>query len=194
MEYSKLKEEIKEIGEIASSVPEAFREKCFEVLLNNLISGHTENSGKTPPSDPLNPTPPPESGNITLPSSVKAFIRKKNLTQEQIESIVMVENDEFHFIKEPTHGNIRKGQIEWSLLLALKNGILNNSIKIDPEDVRSIVQEKGYYDSANFASNFKKPNYEKLFRGLLERQGEPQSLTPDGETALADLVKELSGA
>lgn len=194
MDYEKLKEEIKEIGKIASSVPEAFREKCFEVLLNHLLTGQAQ----TPPPPPPPPlkqdkSPPHRTGAISLPSHVKAFMRRKGVTQEQIEAIVMLEGDEFHFIKEPEHGQAAKGQIEWALLLALKNGILNNTLKADPEDIRSMVQEKGFYDSANFAANFKKQKYASLFRGALERQGEAQALSTEGETALADLIKELSG-
>ncbi len=33
-----LKQEIKEIAEIAKSCPEEFRVKCFEILLNNAIA------------------------------------------------------------------------------------------------------------------------------------------------------------
>jgi len=69
-----------------------------------------------------------------------------------------------HCIKEPSHGQAARGQIEWALLLALKNGILNNSLKADPEEVRSMVQDKGYYDSANFSANFRKPKYANYFK------------------------------
>jgi len=194
MIYDKLKEEIKEIGKISATVPEAFRDKCFEVLLNHLLSGLTEvTPPKAPPKTNTNETPPVKPGNIAFPSHVKALMRKKDVTQEQIEALVMIEGDEFHFIKEPEHGQAAKGQIDWALLLALKNGIQNNTIKVDPEDVRSMVQEKGFYDSANFAGTFKKAKYASLFRGVLERQGEAQALSTEGETALASLIKELSG-
>lgn len=195
MEYKKLKDEIKEIGAIAAAVPEAFREKCFEVLLSHLLSGQTvgiEQPPPPPPPDPIGNTPPkPES--LTLQSNVKAFMRRRGVSQKQIEAIVMLEGDEFHFIKEPEHGQISKGQTEWALLIALKNGILNNCLKADPEEVRSIVQDKGFYDPANFASNFKTPKCSKLFKGLLERQGDAQAISTEGEAALASLIQALSG-
>lgn len=194
MKYEELKEEIKEIGKIAAAVPEPFQGKCFELLLNHLLSGK---AGGTPPSPPsrtkTTETPPPKPGSIAVPSHVKAFMRRKNVTQEQIEALVMLEGDEFHFIKEPEHGQAAKGQMDWALLIALKNGIQNNALKADPEEIRSIVQEKGFYDSPNFAGNFKKVKNAALFRGPLERQGEAQALSTDGETALASLIKELSG-
>lgn len=194
MQYDKLKEEIKEIGKIAASVPESFQGKCFELLLNHLLSGQT-GVAPTPPTTQTNTNvaPPPKTGSVTPPSHVKAFMRRKNVTQEQIDALVMIEGDEFHFIKEPEHGQAAKGQMDWALLIALKNGIQNNTLKTDPEEVRSMVQEKGFYDGANFAGNFKKQKNAALFRGPLERQGEAQALSTDGETALANLIKELSG-
>ena len=193
MKYEELKEEIEEIGKIAATVPESLQEKCFELLLNHLLSDKTNSlppredndDGKTPP-------PPPPPGGINLPAHVKAFMRRNNVTQQQIEAVVMIEDDEFHFIREPQQSQASKGQMEWALLVALKSGIQNNSLKADPEDIRSIVQEKGFYDSANFATNFKKEGNAALFRGALERQGDAQALSKDGETALASLIKKLS--
>jgi len=69
MIYEKLKEEIKEIGKISATVPEAFRNKCFEVLLNHLLSGQSgEANPPAPPNKNANDTPPPKLGNIVLPS------------------------------------------------------------------------------------------------------------------------------
>jgi len=48
MDYAQLKDSIKEIAEIAASVPEQFRDKCFELLLTNLLSdggGATDGKG-----------------------------------------------------------------------------------------------------------------------------------------------------
>ena len=39
MDFKQLKSGIKEVSEIASSVPEPFRDKCFETLLNALLAG-----------------------------------------------------------------------------------------------------------------------------------------------------------
>ena len=71
------------------------------------------------------------------------------------------------------------------------NGILNNKLSADPEEVRSIVQEKGYYDPANFAANFKSPKYSKYFSKPLESQGDTQTLSKQGEETLAQLIKSL---
>jgi hypothetical protein len=39
MDFKQLKSSIEEIAKIASSVPEPFRDKCFEILLKSLAGG-----------------------------------------------------------------------------------------------------------------------------------------------------------
>ena len=190
MNYEKLKKEIKEISEIAASVPEAFREKCFEVLLNQVLSGEEgkmsfkadkkDNGGHKSPSK------------TTLPSHVKAFMRRRDISQEQIDALVMLDGEDLHFIKEPSHNEASRGQNEWALLSALKNGILNNSLKADPEEVRSLAQDKGFYNAKNFSTNFKKAKYKAYFKKALEPQGPAQGLNQDGEKALATLIESLT--
>ncbi len=190
MSYEKLKNEIKVITEIAASVPEAFREKCFEILLNHFLSSET---GKPPKQiDKKEYEVPKDTTNIETPSLVKAFMRRRDVSQEQINSLVMIDGEDLHFIKEPSHNEASRGQNEWALLLALKNGILNNALKTDPEDVRSITQEKGFYNATNFSTNFKKAKYAAYFKEPLEPQGPAQPLSSDGEKALADLIKGLT--
>ena len=82
--------------------------------------------------------------------------------------------------------------MQWALLLALKNCILSNDLSVDPEDVRSVCQDKGFYDTANFGTNFKRATYAKLFKGPMERQGDPQGLTPEGQTELARVIQQLA--
>ena len=47
MDFDRLKAEIKEIAEIAQSVPEQFRSRCFELLLANLLGGDDAGSRST---------------------------------------------------------------------------------------------------------------------------------------------------
>lgn len=190
MDYTKLKNEIKEIADIASSVPDPFKEKCFEVLLSKLLETplKKENGkGETPP-----PPPPPPGGELPISTQLRVLMQRTGISEEEVKAILMYADGEVHFIKEPPSSKIADGQAAWSLLLALKNCILNNNLSVDPEDVRSICQEKGFYDRANFAAIFKRPKYSKLFKGLMEPQGEPQALTGDGETELANLIRTLS--
>lgn len=192
MDYQKLKKEIKEIADIAAGVPDTFKEKCFEVLLNHLIS-------ETPKPPPRNDRAP-ETGNIGAPSpatdlpvttQLRVFMQKNGISEGEVKSILMVADNDVHFIREPAPGNVTTGQMQWALLLALKNCILKNDLSADPEDVRSVCQEKGFYDAANFAANFKKAKYAKLFKDAMEKQGDAQGLTPEGQTELAKVIRQL---
>ena len=44
MKYRELKEEISAIAEVANGVPEAFRERCFAVLLQHLLDSEPKKS------------------------------------------------------------------------------------------------------------------------------------------------------
>jgi len=195
MDYERLKQEVVTIGEIAEQVPEAFRERCFELLLGKLLDS-------TPGSTPQEVAPPEsndvlrgesEPGTIPTPSSVRVFMQRTGVTSDDLARVLMFDEDEAHFIREPEGLKVAKGQMEWALILALKNGIENNRLTADPEAVRSICQEKGYYDKGNFAANFKKPANAKLFRKALVPQGTSELLTNEGQDELGKIVKRLAG-
>ena len=190
MKYRELKEEISAIAEIANGVPEAFRERCFAVLLQHLLDSEPKKT--SPPKDiPEDRNERDRETSIPTPSQIKVFMQKTEITTADLARVVLYEDGEVHFVQEPKTGKIARGQIEWALLLALKNGIGSNVISVDPEDVRSICQEKGFYDKANFIKNFKTPKNAALFQGQMEAQGGPQKLSTEGQKELGKLIKEL---
>jgi len=196
MDYESLKAELKEIADIAGSVPEPFREKCFEVLLQHLVHASTQpkNDGARAEQDkPVDlggeATP---GGKIPVKAQLRVFMQRTGVTLQQLERLVLVDGNDVHFIHEPAHGTVAKGQMEWALLLALKQAIQGNEFSTDPEDVRSICQEKGFYDKGNFATVFKRPPYGTYFKQPLQPQGPPQTLSNDGQAALAELIKTLT--
>jgi hypothetical protein len=119
-------------------------------------------------------------------------MQKTGVTVEQLAAVATVADGEVHFLKEPTPDKIAKGQTQWALLLALKNAISSNVFSVDPEAVRSVCQEKGFYDKNNFAKNFKNDGTAKLFKKPLEPQGEAQGLSSEGFDALGELVRTLA--
>lgn len=201
MDYGKLKKEIKEIVDVASSVPEAFRERCFEILLETLLSeGKGDRSSvetrkkEIKPEEDTQDHGKPAGESIPTPAKVRVFMQRTGVTEQELQSLFLYEDGELHFIKEPAANAVATGQVEWALLIALKNGILRNELSCDAESARSICQEKGYYDKKNFATIFKRPANAKLFNAPLEVQGDAQSLSSDGQLALGKLVKSLVGA
>jgi hypothetical protein len=197
MDYAKLKGEIKEIAEVAAQVPETFREKCFEVLLEHLLASEGVSPGagqrvKPETNKEKAPAGAPAPATVPVNTQIRVFMQRTSVTKEELERVVLVDGTEVHFVREPTHGTVAKGQMEWALLLALKNAFISSEFSTDPEDVRSICQEKGFYDKANFAATFKRDPYAGYFKQPLQPQGARQPLSNDGYTALGELVKSLA--
>lgn len=119
-------------------------------------------------------------------------MQKTGLTQEDLSAVLMYEDQSVLFVHEPKTTKVARGQVEWALLLALKNGIESNVLSADPEKIRSVCQEKGFYDKANFIKNFKGTTTAGYFTGAMEAQGEAQKLTTEGMKELAKVVKDLS--
>lgn len=200
MDYSKLKTEIIEIASIATSVPEPFREKCFEVLLTNLLAPVSQKSGSVPPQTPQEGSILENDGPkslLTTPSSfsasVRAFMKKTGISDDQLAKAIHYEDDDFYFLLEPSTKTISRGLIEWALLIALRSAIVNNSFAVDPEDVRSMCQEKGFYDPTNFWKAFKSTKNNPFFAGELKAQGEARKLTAAGQDELAEVLRSLVG-
>ena len=187
MDYDELKKELKAIMEVADSVPDRFKEKCFEILLNRFL-------GEKPKKHEPEHEPGKEPEEIPTPAQIRVLMQRQSIAMDDLKKVLMYADGDIHFLKEPPPHGIAKGQIWWTLLLALKNGILTNNLSADPEAVRSICQEKGYYDPPNFAANFKTAKHKKLFKNPLEPHGEPQLLSNDGQAELAKLIKTMAGS
>lgn len=213
MDYTKLKDEISEISKIAQGVPDEFRSKCFEILLTRLVeaeskvassskhsaraAGARDGGGETPPdgsdANTTNAAGKADREALPIQAQVRVWMQRTGVTREELDAVLMYAEGDVHFIKEPHGIKVAVGQLQWALLLALRNGILHNNMSIDAEAVRSICQEKGFYDTANFAANFKRNAGSVLFRGVLEPQGEAQSLTNEGQGELAKVIRTLAG-
>jgi hypothetical protein len=196
MDYEKLQVELKRVVELTEALPEPYRIRCFELLLNNfLFEQRVEKQG------PLREKPPKrefdagvdEQSKLPLTAQLRVFMTRNKITDEQLNTVCIYADNQVHFLKEPPAPTIAEGQIQWALLLTLKSAIEANSFSVDPEAVRSICQDKGFYDSANFSTIFKRESNKKLFKGLLEPQGEAQQLSLDGEAELASLLKSMAG-
>ena len=200
MDYKQLKSGIKEITDIVASVPEKFQDKCFELLLTSLLGQKqsTERPDKTNEKENSEPDPSakerkkPDHTSIPVTTQLRLLMKKTNVTIDELDKVVMYANDELHFIREPHDVGISTGQVEWALLMALKNTILKDSMTADPEAIRSICQAKGFYDKANFAANFKSVKNAKMFKSPLVPQGSAEPLSSEGQDALGKLIKRLA--
>ena len=198
--YEALKTELAEIVAIVETLPDRYKDRCFDLLLSRLLSEHGEagvedvNSGGSDTDAGLGSRAGDRSdGKMTpLTAKMRAFIKRNGVTEEQLRELAFVEEGEVHFIHEPQVTQNSRGQVQWALLLALKSGLLGGEMEVDPEAVRSICIEKGFYDRANFAKDFRAPRTAALFSSSLEAQGKAVKLSGAGEKKLADLIKSLT--
>jgi len=193
--YDRLKDELPRILELVEQVPEPLKQRCFEVLLSHLLRS-IEAASPAAPSGQVQLTAlagPAVGSPPAIPGRVRAFMRRYRLDESQLQRVVMVENGEIHFILEPHEVPNALGQIQWALLLALRSALTGGAFDVDPEGVRSICIEKGYYDGPNFAAIFKRAANAKLFRGEMAPQGKASGLSDEGERRLAELIQTLAG-
>lgn len=198
MPLSDLKEQIQEVSRIAASMPEEFRQKCFELLMTHVLA--SASGGPAPALPPtflgsgipftLPPAALNYSGVPPMSSLLVAFVKKNGLTNEQFSRVVGYLHGTVVFYREPDVGKAAQSQIEWALLLALKHAIVDGHFIVDGEEVRLICQEKGVYDRRNFYANFKRSA--EFFRAPPEPGSKPQPLSSKGIAVLGQLVKRLA--
>lgn len=205
MDFERLKTGMTEIVKIAESVPEQFKDRCFEALLAALLS---ETGAPTPLRDatiserepaggPFQPPvrqPAATGGEGTLPTlkgQVRVFMTRTRLSEEKLAKVISYVDDEVHFIQEPRPAKLSQGQIEWALLSALKYAIEDNAFIVDGNAVRQLCDEKGFLDASNFWSIFGRNT--ELFAKPITSADPKQSLSTDGQAALARLIESLAG-
>lgn len=194
MKYSEeQKREINDISDIAKNVHEPFRVKCFEVLLNHWVGS----SGLARPEQKGNGSEEnPQGGENSIPRSaaLNAFINKQGIDMEDLERVVYINDQgdvEFH--EDPPAINMASSVVQWVLLRALRNVIIDKSFSVAPADLQVFCKEKGCYDS-NFWGTLKQKKNSLLFTGLLQSGGEPKALSTKGKSELASLIRRMAGS
>lgn len=197
MDYENLKTQIKEIVEIVAGLPENLQEKCFEILLNRLTISNPDqfNSPANLATQHRGETSVLIGQDDRFSGSLKAFMHETSIAGEDIDKVIFIDKGKVHFISEPDTTKKTQGVIQWALLLALENAFTSETgeLRVDPEKLRSICQEKNCYDPPNFAKTLKTKKNAPLFGGSLDSQGDPRMLTSKGKEMLGELIRELGG-
>lgn len=202
MNYAELKKEIQEIVKIAQSVPEEFRNKCFEVLLGRWIDSsesHQVPGQDSGCADRVEAGDTASSGLRPIPNhtAIAAFTQKTQVTKNDLVKVLYIDKSGIvQFYNDPSATGMAEGVINWALLQALRNAVTNKFFEVDPEELRSVCQEKGCYDpkqTGNFWRTLSQDKNKRLFNGVLKANGEPKRLTPDGQDKLAELLRSMMG-
>ncbi len=181
-------EELKEIVEIANSVPEEYRQKCFELLLAQALQALPPAPSNMAAAIPPPPFVPP-SKPFVLPIDVKAFLTQYGLDESLLWKFFLVEGSEIRPIYQLQTTKKAVAEIQHALMKSLETAISSGQFQVDIESLRTHCQDQKCYDRANFLKNLR--DKASLFRAIESDQ--PLSLSPEGKSELADLLEQLKG-
>lgn len=193
IDFAKAKTDIAEIVEIVRTVPEVLQHRCFELLFEAAFSQTkpaSENKQDVKAEERSDEKSPPP---ITkkLPSNVLAFMRRQNVTPEQLSKLFMLDHDPLLPVYNiPNGGGMAKSQLTKVMMVILENGLLNNSLSASYGELRGSVRDDGFFDS----------NFNKLFKRDLFKGATKDGVTDDtiielsgtGMEKLAEVIKELA--
>jgi len=177
-----LKKEIKEIAEIAKACPEEFRQKCFEVLLNDVLGRTGEPQGSTSKKGET------RKGAGTS-KAFQDFCRKYSVTDEAVANVFdFASPDNFLQVSDFGQNTKSKQQIVIGLLAAVR-ALHEHGVPVIKDDAfRGLCESHQVYDKNNFAKHMK--SYKKYFIGSGD---EDWKLTTVGLKKAAEIINALGG-
>lgn len=181
-------EQLKQIVELANGVPQDYKAKCFELLLNHALSTIQLPDAPILPKTPKIDTPPKQHAQFIVPIDIKALLSQYSLDETKLWKLFFVDGGDLRAIYKIDTVKKSKAQIQFALLMSLQNALHSGQFQVDVESLRAKCIEQKCYDSTNFMNNLK--NNKKLFKTVDKDQ--PLVLSPDGKSELADIIEELS--
>lgn len=174
------KQHLNDVIEIANKCPEKYQEKCFEVLLESLVSGKSI----TPVAQAVPGVTSPQA----IPIAASNFFSQNSITQEQWELIFHFEGNVCNVVvqdlkEKPTSGK----QIKLALLLGIKNQFETGTPSISKDELIDMCKQYATYDSGNFSVHLKKQK--TLF---LPKGNKGWQLTRPGLKKAAQVIEELA--
>lgn len=184
-------EELQKIVELANSVPEEYRQKCFELILADALRL----------KQPIAPNPPVENKGAELPPvtkpqhtfilpiDVRAFLSQYGLNESILWKFFLRDGEEIRPTYQLKVTQKGTAQVQHALMQALENAIVTGQFQVEVEALRTRCSDQKCYDGKNFAAHLK--NNAKLFKSI--DMDQPLSLSPDGKSELAELLEQLQG-
>jgi len=185
MSIEDLKSEIEKIVEFTESIPEMYRQKCFDFLINQLS---TKRTAENIPDDAAAAIMPEiENSDFQIPIEVRALFRQFKIEDDRVyEMFLITGKEEIAPIYKISTTVKSKAQIQICLLTALENALKNGSFEFSKEEVRQRCKDGKVYDTRNFVTHF--ANSAKFFKNLEE---EKVALSPYGKEKLIEIINAL---
>lgn len=183
-------QELGQIVKLCESIPEPYREKCFELLLRNALGGSAVSPEETAAIGEATQEASATAGEFILPIDVRAFLSQYGLDETMLWHFFIVEGSEIRPIYKLRATKKAKAQSQHALLMSLENALVSGQFEVGIETLRDRCKDQKTYDGANFMKNIK--NNSTIFKEVDDV--EVLLLSPDGKSELADLLEELSSA
>jgi len=172
MDHQKLRTELKEIVATAESVPEKYKEKCFEILFNRLMDAFQ-----------VGPAEKPKQIGDSLPKSAK------KPPTSNYENVIATEGDLVTVIQSPPGNTVADKNVNAALLYLFGKELLDQN-EATFSEVRNVCKEHGCLDPTNFSKNIKRAKKYFIFSGTGPSQ--TIKLTVPGRNKAGSLVAELN--
>ena len=205
-----LKTQVLELAAIAKECPDNLQERCFELLLMDLLatrSGTKTTSTKSSSADNKeefveDPADALESDDESsgqqdvklsdLHMKARKFLEKQALTISEVNALFYKEDNELKPLYEDLKTTrMAEGQVRIALIQAFRASMKTGEFETNLEAVRAECVTRKCYDQSNFTSNFKKNA--SLFDGLEKfDKGTKLRLSEDGRKELAKVLRDLS--
>jgi len=181
------KDDLKRIVDLSESVPDKYREKCFELLLKSALGQVEALAPDKRKESKVDESQSSSNNEFIMPIDVKAFLNQYSIDESLIWEAFLIEGRDIRSIYKLNETKKAKAQIKLALLISLENALIDGNFKFDVELLRTRCQEFKCYDSANFMSVLKKNK--GLFKDF--KSDEPLVLSPDGKSELADILEQI---
>lgn len=184
IDFTEIEQKVKEITKICESIPETYRLRCFEYLMENFLI--IQNVSKP---EQIIPESKKLTEQIPIPIDVRAFLTQYELEPSVIEKLFLMDGVEIRHTYKIRTTKKSQAQIQISLLMALENTIRdpNKKFEFAATEVRQRCIDLQCYDMPNFSTHFK--NNKSYFKSLDDL--EHIVLSSDGKSELAEVILQM---
>ena len=165
MQWDELEKWAAEAARIAETVPEKYKEKCFDILLSRFIMSQSPSGGG-------GGTPPDDSGH-----------------RGEYPNVIGYDGDEVKILRELPGATKKEKQVNAALLVLFAK-LRKGAEAVLTSEIRKVCADHGVLDEKNFASHLK--TNRTLFMLSGKTSDKTAKLTVPGKKKAMELVQELN--